>query len=220
MTRVWVTRDESPDGPLGTALREAGLEPIHEPVIERTKQDDARDELNRLRSDDWLVLTSTFTVDCLTPESIDVDYSPRVIAVGEETAAAARRSGWRVDETTVGGAAELFDRLRERITQGTICYPRSSLAKPPEAWGCVSVISPVVYETTPRAFDRSVIERVDVAAVTSPSAVRAIGRVSLPLASIGPTTTKAIRELGMEAVVQADQPSFGALVRAIAKIGR
>ena len=31
--RVWVTRDEGPTGPLCTALRAAGREPVLEPVV-------------------------------------------------------------------------------------------------------------------------------------------------------------------------------------------
>lgn len=227
MIRVWVTRDEPPRGPLAAALREAGLEPVHEPAIERARCSDGRDELAQLTSNDWLVLTSAFTVECLAldamnaPDTLDADRPPHVVVVGEATAKAARDRGLRVgDEMPAGSAKELFRRLRERITRGTVCFPRSSLATEPEAWADVIVISPVVYETVPRDFDRSVIERVDLAAVASPSAVRAIGRIDLPLASIGPTTTQAIRDLGMEPSVEAERASFSALARAISEMRR
>jgi uroporphyrinogen-III synthase len=81
----------------------------------------------------------------------------------------------------------------------------------------VTIISPMVYETSQRDFDRSILDRVHIAAVASPSAVRAIGRVDLPLASIGPTTSAAIHELGTKPAVEAATPSFDALARAIAE---
>jgi uroporphyrinogen-III synthase len=56
-------------------------------------------------------------------------------------------------------------------------------------------------------------------ALASPSAVKAIGRVNLPLASIGRVTSKAIRDLGLAPHVEADPPSFAALAGAIAAAG-
>lgn len=217
MKRVWITRDEPHDGPLGRAVRETGLEPMHEPVIERIKRSDAQEELNGLSPDDWVVFTSAFAVECVSHGYVDETRLPRVIAVGAETAAALLERGWRVDEVADGGAAEVFDRLRGRLAEGRIVYPRSSLATAPQSWGGVHVQSPVVYDTVPRVFDRSIIKRAEIAAVASPSAVLAIGRVSLPLASIGPTTTRVIRALGMKPAVEADKPSFDALARAIAE---
>jgi uroporphyrinogen-III synthase len=219
MIRVWVTRDEPRGGPLGAALREVGLEPVHEPVITRIRRSDARDELELLGEDDWLVLTSAFAVECLATDAINADRPPQVMAVGEMTAQAARDRGLFVHEVLdYGGTVELFDEVQRRMSRGIVCYPRSSLAVPPEPWGEVTVVAPVVYETLPRGFDRSILDRVDIVAVASPSAMRAIGRVDLPLASIGPTTTKAIRDLGMSPTVEASAPSFKVLARAVAAL--
>ena len=80
----------------------------------------------------------------------------------------------------------------------------------------VELISPVLYVTEPREFPSDMIERVDVAAVTSPSAVNAIGTVCLRFASIGPTTSRAIEALGVTPWVEAPAPSFAALAGAIA----
>ena len=89
--------------------------------------------------------------------------------------------------------------------------------KAPELPAGVHVVSPVLYETAPRSWRRGVIEEVDVVAVASPSAVRAVGALNLPWASIGPTTTAALREAGIEPWVEAAEPSFEALARAIAE---
>ena len=59
-----------------------------------------------------------------------------------------------------------------------------------------------------------------VVAVASPSAARAVGRVDLPFASIGPTTTGALRELDVEPWAEACEPTFTALAQAIAERAR
>ena len=62
---VWVTRDEPPDGPLSTALWNAGLEVVHEPVIEKRicHTGSASEAISRLSANDWLVLTSPFAIE-------------------------------------------------------------------------------------------------------------------------------------------------------------
>lgn len=210
--RVWVTRDEEPNGPLSTALRAAGLTPVLEPVIARHVIEGAAEEIARLKSDDWLVLTSAYAV-----EAVPV-VSARVAVVGEATGRAARAKGLRVElVSSVHGAASLFAELRKHCDRGRVCYPRSSLATVPEAWADVEIISPVLYETCPRTFDRNVIDDIDVIAVASPSAVHAIGRIDAPYASIGPTTSAALREIGVEACVEAPQRTFDSLANEIAR---
>jgi uroporphyrinogen-III synthase len=212
--KVWVTRDEAADGPLSTALRNAGLEPVLEPVVTRRAMGDARDEITRLGPDDWLVLTSVFAVQAVAVEPARV---PRVAVVGEASRQAALALNLRVELVSADGtAAGLFGQLAECAENTTVLYPRSSLAEAPEVPAGIHVVSPVLYETAPRSWRRSVIEEVDVVAVASPSAVRAVGSVDLPCASIGTTTTAALREAGIEPWVVAAEPSFEALARAIA----
>ena len=79
MIRVWVTRDEPPDGPLATALIAAGLSPVSEPVLETTTIGDARAELALLDQDDWLVLTSVRAIRAVAQPEARV---PRVAVVG------------------------------------------------------------------------------------------------------------------------------------------
>lgn len=210
--RVWVTRDEKPDGPLSAALRAAGLTPVLEPVIARHVVDGAAKEIAGLEPDDWLVLTSAYAVEALPV------VAARVAVVGEATGDAARAKGFRVEfVSSVHGAAGLFAELRKRIDRGRVWYPRSSLATLPEAWADVEVISPVLYETCLRAFDRGVIDDIDFIAVASPSAVHAIGRIDVPYASIGPTTSAALREIGVEAWVEAPRRTFQSLANEISR---
>ncbi len=220
--RVWVTRDETSDGPLSAALRRAGLEVVHEPVLARHVREDARPIVSQLSGDDWLVLTSAYAVEAVAAST--ANRAPSVAVVGEPSRRAAISAGFRVELVSKDSdAGSLFAEMKERVSCGKLCYPRSSLAKPPEPWGKTQLLSPVLYETTPRAFDRGVVDRIDVVAVVSPSAIEAIRDAGLNLrdlrfASIGPTTSAALRELGIEPVVEAPERSFESLAQAVASV--
>jgi uroporphyrinogen-III synthase len=219
--RVWVTRDEDDAGPLSMALRGEGLQPIVEPVVRRRKIDDAGEPLRELGADDWLVVTSAFAVECL---AADLARVPRVAAIGAATADAARRRGMRVElvaqtPTVQSLFAELLPRVEKHRT--TVCYPRSSVAAAtPPMPAPVRVLSPVVYETSPVGFDRGIVDRVDCMAVTSASAVRAIGATKLRAASIGRATSRALRDMGMCPWLESPRATFDALARAIADQAR
>jgi len=211
--RVWVTRDEASEGALSTALRAVDLEVVLEPVLQRRIVTDAADAIGQLDPDDWLVLTSVFAVAAVAEQP---SRRPRVAVVGEATRRAALAKGLRVELIAPEGTGKsLFKELRTRARSGKVCYPRSSLAKVPDPWLDIELLSPVLYETVPRAFDEGTIERVDVVCVASPSAVRGVGPVDLPFASIGPTTSAAIREIGKEPWVEAPQRSFASLATII-----
>ena len=212
--RVWVTRDEPAGGPLCQALEAAGLTAIHEPVLQRSVVGDARAEIEQLGPDDWLVLTSPFAVRTIDAEAARRSGA-KIAVVGPSTGAEVEQRGLNVDLMGPGEGSGLFEMLAVWAQGRTLCYPRSSLVDPPKLPDDIIVISPVIYENAARDFDRSVLERVDVVAVASASAVRVIGRIDAPYASIGPATSRAIRELGQEPWTQAVEPSFEALARAI-----
>ncbi len=216
--RVWVTREEEPGGPLSAALTNASLSPVIEPVLERRVVSDLADAVARLTPNDWLVLTSTFAIAVVAGVPARV---PCVAVVGEQSARAARAKGFRVELVSAREDAEsLFDELRTLVVEGRVLYARSSLAHPPDPWAKVELISPVLYETVAREFDRTVIERVDVVSVASPSAVHAIGPVDLPFASIGPHTSAALLSVGITPQVEASDRSFEFLAAAIAAHAR
>lgn len=211
--RVWVTRDEANDGPLSAALREVGLQVVLEPVLARRIVTDAADVIGRLEPDDWLVLTSVYAVNAVAPRPA---RRPRVAVVGDASRRAALANGFRVEFVSAGGTRKnLFEELHTVAQSGTICYPRSSLAEVPSSWAGVQILSPILYETVSRPFDRKIVQRVDVVCVASPSAVEAVGPVDLAYASIGPTTSAAIRKLGKEPWVEAPQHTFVSLATAI-----
>ena len=211
---IWVTRDEPPDGPLGAALRALGLEVVHEPVIARNALTDARQEIARLGPDDWLVLTSVYAIESVAG---DVARVPKIAVVSESSRSAAEARGFHVALVSKRGTAKsLFSELSLAAHGATVCYPRSSQAEQPEVGPGITFVSPVLYETIARPYRKSVVDEVEIVTVTSASAVRAIGVLTLPFASIGPSTTAALGEIGLEPWVESPQPNFDSLAKAIA----
>ncbi len=210
--KVWVTRDERTDGPLSKALRAVGLSVLHEPVLARKALTDAAGALAALTCDDWIVLTSVFAIEAVAG---DVARVPHLAVVGASSRRAAEARGFRVDLVGRGDAASLFDELFGRADGRVICYPRSSETMIPKVPPGIDLVSPVMYETVARPFRRIAFTDADVIAVTSPSAVRVIGRADLPFASIGPMTSAALREHGVTPWVEAPQRSFQSLAAAI-----
>ena len=215
--RVWVTRDEGAEGPLCAALRRAGLEPVYEPVIERRVTGDVEREIAALGPNDWLVLTSAFAVRAIPAQRVRC----RVAVVGEASRAEASAGGLRVALVSPDGTgAGLWRALAGQLAGAhRVCYPRSSRAEGPVNLEGVEVSSPVLYHTAVRAVDAARVVGVSVAAVASPSAVAGVLAVlpHVKCASIGPTTSAALRASGMEPWVEASEPSFEAMARAIAE---
>lgn len=213
--RVWVTREEEDDGPLCTALRERGLVPVLEPVFERAILSDLDDELRQLSREDWLVLTSVFAIEHIAVEPARV---PRVAVVGQPSRKVASSRGLRVQLVGPGpGSEKLFKQVLPLARNHKLLYPRSSLAKVPWVPPDVDLRAPVMYETRPRSYNRNRLKKIDVIAVASPSAAKAVGGKDRPIASIGPTTSSALREMDVEPWVEAKSPTFEALAQAIAE---
>jgi uroporphyrinogen-III synthase len=218
MITVWVTREEDADGPLCAAVRACGLGVLLEPVLTHAIVAEPTALLANLGPEDWLVLSSPFAIRAVA--ECAAARVPHVAVVGEPSHLLAVQMGLRVGLVGADGHGEtLFAQLRATVTRGVVCYPRSALAREPEAWAGVELRTPVLYETLAREFDRGAAERCQVAAVASPSAVKALFQAlpecRLPLASIGRATSAAIRKHGREPIVEAAYPSFAHLAEAI-----
>lgn len=210
---VWVTRDEERDGPMCLALADAGLQPVLEPVIQRRVVDPLPPELSEIAAADWLVLTSPYAIRAMP---IEFARRARLAVVGEASVRAAGHLGLNVELVSADSTAEgLFRELAFRAADCVVWYPRSDRAALPERSEQLDVRSPVLYETRRRSYRRSVLDEIAVIAVASPSAVRGVGVIDRPYASIGPTTSAALRELGIEPWAQAPEPNFESLARAI-----
>ena len=154
--RVWVTRDEPPDGPLSEALRAVGLDVIHAPVIKRTLTADPRHILADMQEGDWLVLTSPFAI-----ASVPIDLAARVrlAVVGSASRTVVARLGLEVAfSPSVPTATALFHELATKASPDLpmrLWYPRSAAATVPTLPQYLTCHSPVLYETTAIPYDKS-----------------------------------------------------------------
>lgn len=229
--RVLVTRPEREDGPLSKALRAVGAEPVVAPAFAY-----APGEFDAPGPDwssyDWIAWTSAVAVEVLAPPRSRASHA----AVGASTAAALEELGIEVAIVGERGAARLADDLIGRLRSGNrLLYPRSDRADPGFASRLrkagVVVDDPVAYRiepVDPEGIRSALASEPSAVTFASPSAVRgtadAVGSqptagallARTVLASIGPTTTAALRDLLRAPDVVACIPSFDALARAVA----
>ena len=219
--RVAVTRDEPAEGPLSTALREHGLEPIACPAVrELPAPDPAELRQTALAADDydWIVASSARAVHALIEArgGLTLPAELKAAAVGEATAGALRAGGIR-DVFVAGepGAEGLLRALRrvgpwrgKRVLMPRAAEGRDVLANGLRDAG--AVVDEVVAYVTAAELGESIRmiwerERPIAAVISSPSAVRALNealgtdalRALNAVVAIGPTTGAALAALGI-----------------------
>lgn len=227
--KVIVTRPEDSDGLLSTALRAEGCEPVVAPGFTYVEIESAP-TAGDVAAAPWTAWTSAASVEAVRPRPSEGSHHA---AVGGATAQALAGFGIEADLVGDGGGAELAELLLAHLGPGThILYPRSakadrSFAERLRTFG-IEVDDRVAYDlldADPSSLRAALTA--DVAAITfaSPSAVKgfadAVGaellaRDDVVLASIGPTTTGALRSHLREPDVVAVEPSFTALAAAVA----
>lgn len=243
--RILVTRAAHQAGKLSDALRELGAEPVEVPVLEiRPPADFAPLDraLRALNSYDWLIFTSANAVRALVQRTAALGISfekmatPQVAAVGEATALSVRDSGFTVALTPEKYVAEsLIDALAGQATGKTILLARAAVARDviPDALRSAGAIVDVVDayqnvipETAPELLREALSEGIVAATFTSSSSVthlaeaaRAAG-IDFPFAgvaaiSIGPITSRTLREFGWEPAGEADPHDISGLVTAV-----
>lgn len=237
--RIAITREQP--GELAGLLQAEGATVVHSPLIRIVAADNS--ELLRLLASheyDWVVFTSSNALRFVVVESGlghtlvpggKTGRSPNVACVGESTAEEARGLGLRVHlvpkRQHLKGLLEAFAAL---TGSGRVLYPRSEIAPPTLKEGLqalgFAVDDPVVYRTLPdrqgmTAFAAQLKRGLDAVAFASPSAVRnAVTAVDgalkpLRLYSIGPSTSAALREAGLEVAAEAAEHSAAGLAQAI-----
>jgi len=238
--RVLVTRAAHQAGKLSDALRALGAEPVEVPVLEIQPPTDLAPLDNALRSldsYDWLILTSANTVRSIAWSSfMEKVANLKVAAIGEATAAAARKAGLPVvlvPETYVAEA--LVDCLADHVAGKKIMLARAEIARDviPDALRAAGATVDVVdaYRNVmpgaAPALLRAALENgIDAVTFTSSSSVthladaaRAAG-IAFPFAgvdaiSIGPITSQTLRELGWEPATEAHPSDIPGLINAI-----
>jgi uroporphyrinogen-III synthase len=233
---VVVTRAEGNDGPLSAQLRNLGLKVLLWPAIEVTaaNNSDLEAALARIDEFDWIVFASRQAAPPVLERLAAQPPNLKVAAVGQATAQVLRQRGWRVDlvpdDPNAGALVSAFESLA--IAQGLrVLFPASSRALPTIAKGLSQLGAQVTqveaYRTDASSLDvnecRARIAKNDIGAVTfaSPSAVieleRALGKedfdkllASAPAVAIGPTTARALTDLGATPVM-AESATLGGL---------
>jgi uroporphyrinogen III methyltransferase/synthase len=245
--RILVTRAQSPRSTLAADLAAAGADVLEAPAtrIEPLEPGRLRASISHLDAYDWIIFTSQNGVslfwDVLRECGLDARALAglRVAAVGPATADALLERGIAVDVKPERFVAEgLLEALSARNDLGDarVLYvaaegAREILPNGLRTFGARVDVVPV-YRSTPdsegTAVMRSFVSVADnrsLAAFTSASAVRAFmdavgaaGR-GVNAASIGPATSAAAREAGLEIRVEASHSTIASLVEAIAAHG-
>jgi uroporphyrinogen-III synthase len=241
---VAVTRDEGPQGPLAQALENAGATALAVPTVAICDPSSWRELdacLGELHRFEWLVFTSAHAVEAVwrRPGAPSPRAAIRIGAVGPSTARALEARG--VSPAVVPrtrGAIGLAKAMGEIATLdgARVLWPRSAIARPELRQALTEqgaeVVDPVAYRTTPAAGPeleafKSLLGqgRIDAATFLSPSSARnlaaamggdlaALGR-GTAVASIGPTTSSTLRDLGAPPDVEAPEQTVESLAAAV-----
>jgi uroporphyrinogen-III synthase len=245
--RVLVTRAAHQSGTLSEKLKEAGAIPVEVPVLEiqpPQRFDDLDAALRRFSSYGWLILTSANTVRALAARArqlglpLDQPQSLKVAAVGEGTAKAAAEAGLKVTLVPVSYVAEsLVSVLESQMNGARVLLARAAIARDviPDALRAGGAEVDVVdaYQNgipagAPEQLRQALAGGLDAATFTSSSSVRhlkdaaAASGVVWPFAgvaaiSIGPITSRTLREQGWEPAVEAQVSDIPGLVKAVAE---
>ena len=243
--RVLVTRSAHQTGKLSEGLRALGAEPVEVPVLEIVPPESYApldDALRHLERFDWLILTSTNTLEAVSARGARFGVNPasaaglNVAAVGRATAEAARHYGFRVAVVPEAQVAEgLVLALGEKVRGKRVLLPRAAVARDliPDALrelgATVSVVDAyrnVLPAAAAELLRQAFSEKIDAATFTSSSsathlaeAARAAG-IAWPFegvaaVSIGPITTKTLRDLGWEPAAEANPYDISGLIAGV-----
>lgn len=236
--RIVITRARDQAGTLAQRLRELGADPVEFPTIRICEPRDysALDSaIARLETYDWLIFTSVNGVKSFTAR-LDASardlraLKARICAIGSATAAAVESLHLKADVVPDEYVAEgLIEKLAVENLAGTrILIPRAAVARdvlPVELRRRGAVVD--VVEAYRTEVPESVPEwkaPVDWVTFASSSAVKnflaLVGRERLEgvrIASIGPVTSAAVRQHGLEPDVEARPYTVEGMVEAIVR---
>lgn len=243
--RILVTRAAHQAGKLSEGLRALGAEPVEVPVLEiRPPEDFAPLDaaLRSLDAYDWLILTSANAVKSLAERAAQLGIAfaqpaqLKIAAVGEATAAAARKSGHCVAVVPESYVAEsLVAQLKTEVSGRRILLARAAIARDviPEvlrqAGAQVDVVNAyrnVLPEAAPELLRRALAEGIDAATFTSSSSATHLAEAArragiqfpfpnVQAISIGPITSQTLRELGWNPAAEATPSDIPALLAAV-----
>lgn len=243
--RILVTRAVHQAGKLSEGLRVLGAEPVEVPVIEIHPPesfeplDHALQQLSRY---DWLILTSANTVRALVDRSAElqlnlaVPASMKIAAVGEATAASARKAGLTVSLVPEKFVAESLlvsfagEAERKKILLARAAVARDvipdELRKTGASVDVVDAYRNVTPKEAPEKLRAALTGGLDAATFTSSSSVIHLAEaalaagLSIPIEgvsaiSIGPITTKTLDEHNWSPAEEANPSDIPGLIAAV-----
>lgn len=246
--RVLVTRALQQSGKLSEGLRAFGAEPVEVPVLEIVAPesyaplDDALRSLDRY---DWLILTSTNTLQAVSTRGAHLGVNPanaeglKVAAIGNATADAARHLGFQIAVVPPSYIAEsLVESLRDHVAGKRVLLARAAIARDviPDALRAAGAIVDVVDayrnvlpEAAPEQLRQAVSNGLHAATFTSSSSATHLAEAArvagiawpfagVPAVSIGPITSQTLRELGWQPAAEAEPFDIAGLIAAVVRV--
>lgn len=242
--RILVTRALHQAGKLSEALRALGAIPVEVPVLEIRPPatfaplDESLRNLDRYH---WLILTSANTVRALAARAshLKIDLSLphlKVAAVGDATAAAARKTGLKVTFVPESYVAEsLVAGIASQAAGQRILLARAEIARDliPDALRAAGAQVDVVDayrnempDAAPTKLRQALTTGIDAIPFTSSSSVTHLAQAAqtaglpfpfpgIPAVSIGPITSQTLREAGWEPAIEAHPSDIPGLVAAV-----
>ncbi len=207
--RVALTRAEGGNDELAARLRAAGLEVVECPLVAIEPIPGPPVDVEGY---DWLVLTSRQGVRCLVERGWE-GRLPRVAVIGPGTAAEAREAGIEPalvpDVSTQEGLVVAFAEPPGRVLFAGAEDARDVIA--------LALDADVVPLYSTRALAPSGFPDTDLVVLASASAARAYAETgsTAPAVSIGPVTSAAAREAGLEVAAEAETHDADGLERAV-----
>lgn len=223
-------------------LRAFGASPVIAPLInfaatEHPEQLDVALAELRLGRYDWIVITSTPTIDVLVSHEVRVPNSTRIAAVGNVTAAALRAAGYTVNfiPRKDNSARGLVKEWPHSDIRGRVLIPQSDLAEPTLVAGLeelgfavefVSAYRTIGVPVTPAVKQEAAAGNIHAVLVTSGSVARQVAEQLAPLpertvvACIGPRTAFDARAVGLRVDVIAEERSADSLIDALVEFAR
>jgi len=246
--RVLVTRALHQAGKLSEGLRRLGAEPVEVPVLEirpPASYEPLDAVLRQLDGYDWLILTSANAVRALSERAAELGLALpqpaglKVAAVGAASAAAARELGFEVSfvpETYV--AESLVEGLLVRGAGRRILLARAAAARDviPEALRAVGAevdvadaYRNILPEAAPEQLRQALAEGIDAATFTSSSSATHLAEAArqagipwpfagTPAVSIGPITSRTLRDLGWPPAAEAEASDIPGLMQAVVTV--
>lgn len=243
--RILVTRAAYQAGKLSKALRAAGAEPVEVPVLEfrpPTSYDPLDNALRQLDSYQWLIFTSANAVRVIAQRSavlgINIAASPsvKIAAVGASTASAVQEAGLLVTVVPESYVAEsLILALKGEVSGQRTLLARAATARDilpdslREMGAQVDVVDAyrsVLPESAPDRLCQALAEGIDAVTFTSSSSVTHLAKAAqmagmafpfpgVPAVSIGPITSRTLRDSGWAPAAEASPSDLQGLVTAV-----